>query len=178
MTLYVDDNRDRFPSPILAETNKPLFWTGPFIGGQDPNFNGKADPSTWLRAAGAMCRRPNCNRTINDSYRPSSSPMVIALPTTSRRRSKPIRSIRMNPRRAGCGTNRKTDIEAREGHSMAAKDRIDRKERQEGKTIGSPKVACVKAFKIFSSSPLPHLLALATVTKGRFVGQKVRHISC
>ena len=52
MTLYVDDNRDRFPSPILAETNKPLFWTGPFIGGQDPNFNGKADPSTWLLITG------------------------------------------------------------------------------------------------------------------------------
>ena len=50
--LYVDDNRDRFPSPILAETNKPLFWTGPFIGGQDPNFNGKADPSTWLLITG------------------------------------------------------------------------------------------------------------------------------
>ena len=39
MTLYVDENRDRFPSPILVETNKPLAWTGPFLGGQDPNFN-------------------------------------------------------------------------------------------------------------------------------------------
>ena len=48
MLLYVDDNRDRFPSRILTETNKPLFWTGPFVGGQDPNFNGKADPSIWL----------------------------------------------------------------------------------------------------------------------------------
>src|SRR5437667_9579587 len=46
MTLYVDENRDRFPSPILVETNKPLVWTGPFVGGQDPNFNGQADPCT------------------------------------------------------------------------------------------------------------------------------------
>jgi prepilin-type N-terminal cleavage/methylation domain-containing protein len=52
MLLYVDDNRDRFPSPMLVETNKPLFWTGPFVGGQDPNFNGKADPSTWLLITG------------------------------------------------------------------------------------------------------------------------------
>jgi prepilin-type N-terminal cleavage/methylation domain-containing protein len=52
ITLYVDDNQDRYPSPMLTETNKPLFWTGPFIGGQDPNFNGKADPSTWLLITG------------------------------------------------------------------------------------------------------------------------------
>ena len=47
MFLYVHDNGDRFPSKTLVETNKPVFWTGPFVGGQDPNFNGKADPSTW-----------------------------------------------------------------------------------------------------------------------------------
>src|SRR5206468_4070935 len=46
LILYVDDNNDRFPSPMfLAETNKPLFWTGPFVGGQDPNFDGRADQS-------------------------------------------------------------------------------------------------------------------------------------
>jgi len=48
MALYVDDNSDRFPPKIVVETNKPVFWSGPFVGGQDPNFNGKADPSTWL----------------------------------------------------------------------------------------------------------------------------------
>jgi len=52
MMLYVDDNRDRFPSPILVpETNQLAFWTGPFIGGRDPNFNGRADltdlPANW-----------------------------------------------------------------------------------------------------------------------------------
>ena len=52
LLLYVDDNRDRFPSPTLVETNKPVFWTGPFVGGQDPNFNGKADPSIWLLTTG------------------------------------------------------------------------------------------------------------------------------
>ena len=52
MILYVDDNRDRFPSAMfLAETNKPVFWTGPFVGGQDPNCNGKADPSICAIAA-------------------------------------------------------------------------------------------------------------------------------
>ena len=53
MMLYLDDNRDRFPAAMFpAETNKPLFYTGPFVGGQDPNFNGKADPSIWTIAAG------------------------------------------------------------------------------------------------------------------------------
>ena len=53
LILYVDDNNDRFPSPMfLAETNKPLFWTGPFVGGQDPNFNGRADQSICQIAAG------------------------------------------------------------------------------------------------------------------------------
>ena len=52
MILYVDDNRDRFPSAMfLAETNKPVFWTGPFVGGQNPNCNGKADPSICAIAA-------------------------------------------------------------------------------------------------------------------------------
>ena len=54
MILYVDDNSDRFPTAMLvpAETNKPPFYSGPFVGGQDPNFNGKADPSIWQIAAG------------------------------------------------------------------------------------------------------------------------------
>ena len=47
MFLYLDDNRDRFPSKILTETNNQEFFTGRFVGGQDPNFNGKADPSIW-----------------------------------------------------------------------------------------------------------------------------------
>lgn len=42
MNLYVDDNSDRFPPETVIETNKPVFWSGPFVGGQDPNFNGKA----------------------------------------------------------------------------------------------------------------------------------------
>src|SRR5207249_5670492 len=46
MILYVDDNSDRVPTAMLvpAETNKPPFYSGPFVGGQDPNFNGKAGP--------------------------------------------------------------------------------------------------------------------------------------
>src|SRR5438105_3379093 len=53
LMLYVDDNRDRFPSAMsVAQTNKPLFWTGPFVGGQDPNFNGKADQSICQITAG------------------------------------------------------------------------------------------------------------------------------
>src|SRR5213593_2018121 len=49
MFLYVDDNRDRFPSPVfLPETNQPAFWTGPFIGGRDPNWSGRADISSLL----------------------------------------------------------------------------------------------------------------------------------
>src|SRR5437667_10777822 len=49
MLLYVDDNHDRFPPKLLAVTNL-VFSTAPFVGGQDPNFNGKADSSTWLLA--------------------------------------------------------------------------------------------------------------------------------
>jgi len=52
MLLYVDDNHDRFPPRNLASTNGMEFWTGPFVGGQDPNFNGKADPSIWLLTTG------------------------------------------------------------------------------------------------------------------------------
>jgi prepilin-type N-terminal cleavage/methylation domain-containing protein len=48
MFLYVDDNQDRFPSRNLVSTNGTEFWTGPFVGGQDPNYKGKADPSVWL----------------------------------------------------------------------------------------------------------------------------------
>jgi prepilin-type N-terminal cleavage/methylation domain-containing protein len=47
LLLYVDDNLDRFPPKRLATTNQ-VFLTGPFVGGRDPNFNGKADPSVWL----------------------------------------------------------------------------------------------------------------------------------
>src|SRR6266536_4261129 len=39
MLLYVDDNQDRFPPWNLVSTNGMEFWTGPFVGGQDPNFN-------------------------------------------------------------------------------------------------------------------------------------------
>ena len=52
MMLYLDDNRDRYPSWVFpAETNKPLFFTGAFVGGQDPNFNGKADPGISMSVA-------------------------------------------------------------------------------------------------------------------------------
>ena len=53
LMLYVDDNRDRFPSAaFLPRTNNIVYWTGPFVGGQDPNFNGKADPSILPTIAG------------------------------------------------------------------------------------------------------------------------------
>ena len=52
MFLYVDDNQDRFPPRNLVSTNGTEYWTGPFVGGQDPNFKGKADPSTWLLILG------------------------------------------------------------------------------------------------------------------------------
>jgi len=51
MTLYVDDNEDRFPPKLLTVTNLE-FLTVPFVGGQDPNLNGKADPSAWLLISG------------------------------------------------------------------------------------------------------------------------------
>src|SRR5206468_12569112 len=51
MLLYVDDNEDRFPPKLLTVTNL-VFWTVPFVGGQDPNLNGKADPSAWLLISG------------------------------------------------------------------------------------------------------------------------------
>ncbi len=49
MMLYVEDNRNRFPSQIiLPGTKEPAFISGPFIGGEDPNFNRKADASVLM----------------------------------------------------------------------------------------------------------------------------------
>ena len=57
----------------------------------------------------------------SDSQRFISPILFIRLPTTSRKRSKPSRSIRTSPQQTGCGTNRETDIEQTpEGRHLVA----------------------------------------------------------